>query len=122
MSLTALSSTSGAAPRPKLANVGPALARGLAFGVPGRDDGREPAREPGRDPWDASGGHPTRSSKRALGGAESGRVVRLSAGIAFPFTVGRTSSKLTGIPNDTNCFRRVRERVQSGGRVCGGGV
>lgn len=109
-SFTASSSTYGAAPRPSAANV-ELFAKGLALGVPGRDGGREPGLEPGREP-DAGGGLVTRSSIRALGGAERGRVDKLSAGIDLPLTVGSTSSRLTGMPRDTSCFRRIRERVQ----------
>jgi hypothetical protein len=54
------------------------------------------------------------------GGADIGRVVICSGGKGFPLARGRTSSRLTGNPSAMRCCRRIRDRVQLGGFVCGG--
>lgn len=64
---------------------------------------------------DAGEGLATRPIPRGPGGAETGLVVICSAGSALPLAWGSTSSRFTGIPNETRCRRRIRDRVQFGG-------
>ena len=59
------------------------------------------------------------SALRGPGGADMGRVVICKGGKGFPLARGRTSSRLTGRPSAMRCCRRIRERVQLGGFVCG---
>lgn len=60
------------------------------------------------------------SALRGPGGADMGRVLICSGGIAFPLVRGSTSSRLIGNPNVMRCCRRIRDRVQFGGFVDGG--
>ena len=119
----ASSSSTGLGPNPACAGAVLLRARGLlpGTGVPARELLTDPEPGGGIAILSIRGLEPL-FNNRGPGGADIGRVVICRAGIGLPPAWGSTSSRFTGIPKETRCRRRIRERVQLGGCVSGGDV